>query len=386
MGISGKVTRWQEAGLISADQAAAIAGFEGSRKSGRFMKGLVGAALFAILCGVLSIIAANWMDIPAGVKIGAHGVINAAVAIFLWRTGDALRREGLTLLLFGLTLTLIILIAQVFQLGGGWANALTLWLVITAPLMVFFAQTRITAMPWMIAFLATVGFALEEYIPHRAGFYDSLIIAAIVLFLPLGLVADGNIGFFRRLKPVWAGVWRETGFVLLLAGATAASLCWYEALMPAFMRLSAEAKLPAFAFQASLAGLFAVALLAQAFYARLKNFYRDDADHKAGAFVALAATVFMSVPPVLGYEAGSVAASLHFILFWLLTGWIAQGRGWQRVVTLSILLITIRIFIIYCELFGDLLTTGFGLISGGVVMLALIWGARRINRNLKEAA
>lgn len=372
---------------MSSAQAQAITDYEEARKSGRFMRGMVGAALFAILCGVLSIVAANWMDISGAVKIGAHMLINTLVAFVLWRMAAPMKREGLCLLLFGLTLTLIILIGQVFQLGGGWANALVLWLVITAPLMAFYARTRITAIPWILSFLAAVGFTLEEYMPATSGFYDSLILSGIFLFLPLALIADGNIGIFRRHNPVWADVWMRTGFVLLVIGATISSLCWYHALMPGFMRMSSAAQMPtAFAFQGALLVLLLAALIAQYFYATWHRMYAGRPDHEAGAQIAFLSTLFMGVPVIIGYEAGSVIASLHFILFWLLIGWIAQTRGWQRLVSLAVLLITIRIFIIYCELFGDLLTTGFGLISGGVVMLALIWGARRINRNLKEAA
>lgn len=387
MGIAHKLSRWQEAGLISIDQASSIREFERARKSGRFMRGMVGAALFAILCGILSIVAANWMDIPGGVKIITHGLINFIAALCIWRATEPLKRESLCLLLFGLTLTLIALIGQVFQLGGNWANALILWLVITAPLMALYARSRITALPWMLAFLATIGFSLEEYMPHQAGFYDSLILCAILLFLPLALIADGRIGIFRRYNPSWADVWIRTGFVLLVTGGSLSSLCWYHALMPEFMRMSSAAGMPTiFAFQAALLGLMLMALIVQYAYALWKNMYAYDDDHKSGALIAFISTLFIGIPFVLGYEGGSVIASLHFILYWLLIGGIAQMRGWQRLVSLAVLMITIRIFIIYCELFGNLMTTGFGLISGGIVMLALIWGARRINRNLKETA
>lgn len=379
MGIKHKLTHWQDAGLITQDQAQEIAAYEAAHKGGRFIKGLIAAALFAILCGVLSIIAANWMEIPASVKLSAHGLINAAVAYGVWRAVSPLRREGLCLLLFGLTLTFIVLIGQVFQLGGGWANALVLWLVITAPMMVFFSETRITALPWMLSFLLTVCIVMEEYLPLLPEPWDIWVSAGIWSLLPLALIADGRFSFVRRLKPVWSDVFIRTGFVLMLLLACASSLIWYNG----FFLSAASFGIDDHAARLGLTLIALIAVSVQLAYAYLASFYQNDESERAGAYIALLATLFMAAPVLLALPGGAVFASLHVIILWLLVGWIAQGQGWHRVVSLSILIITIRIFIIYCELFGDLLTTGLGLITGGVVMLALLWGAQKLNRKLR---
>src|SRR6185503_20437479 len=49
-------------------------------------------------------------------------------------------------------------------------------------------------------------------------------------------------------------------------------------------------------------------------------------------------------------------------------------------------LIAVRILVVYFEVFGSLLSTGVGLISGGVLTLLLAWLWRRSTRNVAEMA
>ncbi len=56
--------------------------------------------------------------------------------------------------------------------------------------------------------------------------------------------------------------------------------------------------------------------------------------------------------------------------------------GHMRVVSLAITVIAIRIYVVYVELFGSLMQTGVGLIIGGVVMLGMIYVARKLNERL----
>ena len=53
--------------------------------------------------------------------------------------------------------------------------------------------------------------------------------------------------------------------------------------------------------------------------------------------------------------------------------------------SLSILVIALRLFIVYLEVFGSLLQTGFGLIFSGVLLLALLHVARTLSRKVRLA-
>ena len=129
-GNARRVRRWEKAGIISGDQGSAILAFERDKQGKRFIRNLVGLALLAIALGVLSIVAANWAEIPGGVKIGAHFMLNIAAAAIMYgaaRQNNPVWREGATFLFFALNLTMIALIGQVFQLDGNSAKPLHKW-------------------------------------------------------------------------------------------------------------------------------------------------------------------------------------------------------------------------------------------------------------------
>jgi len=384
MGIQKKIEAWQAAGLITAKQAKSLLTHEQTHKNGRYMAGLVGVALFAILCGVLAIVAANWMDIPGEIKLGVHVLVNAAVAIALYRMDKPFYREGLTLLLFGLTLTLIALIGQVFQLGGGWANALILWMGVTAPLMLAFGETRITAVPWILVFLTTVIMAMEEYLPDPGAVREFILMVGMMVLLPLALIADGNLRIVQQYKPVWGAVFVKAGFLLMVLAATLTSIVWYGPLSQEYADMAAGAGWSVYAVQAVMIVLLLGALGVQYLYARIRNFYRNNIAHKAAARIAALSTFFSMLPFWAGVEGGSAAATLHILLYWMALGYIAQTQGWSWLVTMAILVLSGRIFIAYCELFGDLMTTGYALIGGGIIVLVLMWGALRLSQFLKR--
>lgn len=78
-------------------------------------------------------------------------------------------------------------------------------------------------------------------------------------------------------------------------------------------------------------------------------------------------------------------AALGFVALWMLLGWIGHHTQSPRLVSLAIFAIALRLFIVYLEVFGNLLLTGFGLIFSGVVLLALLHVARRLSRSATRA-
>ena len=372
-----KLKEWVSAGLMTGEQADSIHAYEEARKSGRFGRGLIGLSLFAILIGVLSIIAANWNEISGGTKIGVHALLNAAVGFLALRAhkrGDDLWREGATLAFMGLTFTLIILIGQVFQMTGTPADAALFWLIITLPFFLLMGRGHMTAVPWMLAFLATVWMTLFQHTQHLANHHQSLLVLGIGALLPLALMADGAIERFKNLRPALCDVSLRAGLVLSAAGA---SLCL--ALWPAdhLYRFNHAIISEGQALSILLFGMAAIAL-----HAFVYGFYKGRPEMKGGAMFALAGLAGMIVPTIVPLGSAEILPALAFIGYWVFVGWLAQGMHKMRLVSLAITIIAIRIFVVYVELFGSLLTTGFGLISGGVVMLGLIYAARRLNKRI----
>lgn len=386
-GLKRKIRHWQEAGLLQPGQADALLLYEKERKSGSFGRGLTALGVFAILTGVLSIIAANWEMIPAAAKIGMHGLANAAVAAILWRAAEKNNeywREGAALALFGLSLTILALIGQVFQLDGSLSGLSVTWMVMTLPFMAVFGRTRITAVPWMLAFLATIGIVLSEVLDDLPEFWQMFYAVAVGALLPLALIADGTLRFFQRLRPAYADIFVRAGCVLLALNATLASAFWYAPRGESLADIAREAGLSYAEAYMILAGIFAAGFAGMGVHALACGRYGGEPDKKTGFIFAAASLLMAALPVLIPGDESKIAAAVTFIAYWIFIGWIGQQMAWSRLISLAIVLVALRIFAVYVEVFGSMLSTGIGLITGGCVLLGLIWAARRMNRRLTK--
>jgi uncharacterized membrane protein len=367
-----KSGEWVAAGLITEAQAQAIHDYEAARKQGRFGRGLVGVALFAILVGVLSIIAANWSDIPAEVKLGVHALLNLGVGYFVMRADGRfplLWREAGVLAFLGFTFTFIILIGQIFQMGGDVGGAVIFWFLITLPFfLIAGGRAGLSSVPWILGFLTALYYFIFEKIPlfMPESFIELAAYGAAVL-LPAIFAAIGQGSFLINKRPGLARGLFWMGFFFLPVNASITTMILELAktvnLSPADIILIAAIG----------AGL---GLLHAARY----GFYKARPDLKLGAvFVwgSFAVTILATLCPA--FDGRNLFMALLFIGYWIFFGIMAQKAGWQRMVSLSIVIIAMRIYGVYLELFGSLMDTGFGLITGGLVMLALIFAARKTN-------
>jgi uncharacterized membrane protein len=138
------IEKIKKAGLITPEQQRQIVEhFKLKEEGGRFLTiiSFVGAVLVA--CGIISLIAANWEEIPRGVKIavglllmlGAHGG-----GWYLREVNGHYRKSGEALHLVGSGLFLgnIALIGQIYHLSARPPNAILLW------------WAGIAALPWLL--------------------------------------------------------------------------------------------------------------------------------------------------------------------------------------------------------------------------------------------
>ena len=372
-----KLLEWVSAGLMTGEQADSIHAYEEARKSGRFGRGLIGLSLFAILIGVLSIIAANWNEISGDVKIGAHVLLNAGVGFFaLWshKKGQDLWREGATFAFLGLTFTLIILIGQVFQMTGTPADAALFWLIITLPFFLLLGRGYMTAVPWMMAFLATIWLVVFDKIVNVPQEQKTFLVFSVVAILPLALMVAGGVERFRNVRTALCNAALRMGLLLSVCSASVCIGLW-----PADRFLSNNGYLltPNNAFI-----ILSVGCAGLVMHAFAHEFYKKDLMMKSAAIFALVSLLATIIPLILSFHDAEILPALVFIGYWVFIGWLAQGMHHIRLVSLAITIIAIRIFVVYVEVFGSLMTTGFGLISGGVVMLGLIYAARRLNKRM----
>lgn len=381
-----KLKHWNEAGLISDDQRKAITTYERERHQGRFGRGIVGVALFAIMIGILSLIAANWMAISGGLKLGVHLALNIALAVTVWhadRTGRDMVREGALLALGGLTLTLIGLIGQVFQLGGSMSGAFLVWQLAILPAFFIFGQTRMTVLPGLLALIGSVPVILSDYVTTLPDFWAMTYCLIVTVLLPLCLIADGHVRFVRRLRPVWAETSQKLGFILLTVFTTQATLLWYMNRATDLVDEMGSSGLTHGQGHLVLSGVFVFAVLCLCLHWLLyRGKEADPVFYARSWFFVLLSVVIMGLPIIFMTPSSTVMAIVTFLLYWGFIAVYAHLTGAMRLLSLAIFLLALRIWIVYLEAFGGLMSTGFGLISGGVLMLVMIYAARRVNRRL----
>ena len=79
----------------------------------------------------------------------------------------------------------------------------------------------------------------------------------------------------------------------------------------------------------------------------------------------------------------TVPAALLFFALWAGIAAAALVAQWRGVFQLAVGVIALRLIILSFELAGDLLTSGFGLILSGLMILGVAWGAVRRGFRLK---
>lgn len=137
--LENQLNQWTRLGLLTHDQARSILAYESkSKKSINWiLTGFVSLGVVICVMGIISLIAANWDDIPASLKLTADFMILvglASAAYRSWRKQEALILNVFLLALYLFTIASIGLISQVFQTGGQLYQALSIWTAITSGL------------------------------------------------------------------------------------------------------------------------------------------------------------------------------------------------------------------------------------------------------------
>lgn len=137
--LENQLNRWTRLGLLTHDQARSILASETkSKKSINWiLTGFVSLGIAICALGIISLIAANWDDIPPSLKLTADFTIMVSLASAgyrSWRKQKNIMLNGFLLALYLFTLASIGLISQIYQTGGELYQALSIWTVITSGL------------------------------------------------------------------------------------------------------------------------------------------------------------------------------------------------------------------------------------------------------------
>lgn len=370
--IEQRLEAWRREGLIDAETAARIAAREATRHRPLLLWALTGLAVLAFVAGLSAIVAANWEAIPGLVKLGGHGLINAAVAgaAWFWPPRRRITCDILLGALAGLTLTLIGLIGQVYQLQSPLWQALAFWCALITPMLLAGGRTPVAAWLWLAALCALFASAAEPLVKllETAGLGPAALAALAPACLPLAALAAlaGRWG----LAPAFATALRQAGWAGLLAGLLAAQQFWYF-------------------LEPDDAGTGDIVVLLAALLAAGLTLWRrpgGPGEPNEPALPLFAAGALLALAPVLSVRSGldlsdgdlSAFAVAGFVAACLLIAWHAARSGQPTLFGFAVAGVAGRILIVVLEALGSLLATGVGLVGTGLFALLVIVLVRRL--------
>lgn len=368
MYLDRKLAEWQEAGVLSAEEVAKIVAYEDQEARPYLLYAIGGLGALTIALGVLAIIASNWESIPGGVKLAIDVGLAIGLAIgvvVVDKRGAMWLRETLIALYWGYVLASIGLISQVYHLGGATWQALLTWTLLTFPL-VTRGHSGGLASAWVLALHATYFMALEPLADAGVG-SEGLVVGLVGLAPLLCLVVATSAGV-ARARPEFQRVFLSFGWIGALGMASVATFAWYGDGVPSEQT----------------GGVVVGASVATALVAIL--IFR--AERLIAARGVLPLRVLLGLLLVLGYgpllvgtrglDLGLVGA-LAFIGLWAVVAWVGYASQNARILNLATAVIGIRLIAVYFEVFGSLMDTGLGLVTGGLLTVGLtyLWARKR---------
>jgi uncharacterized membrane protein len=378
MSLDGKLERWREAGLVDADTVRRIAAFEDSRRKPVALYALAALGAGTVALGIVSLVAANWDAIPPRVKLGCDLLLGAGLALATYSAVQkrwTLALEALVTVFYGFTLASLALVGQVYQLGTPTWQALLVWTGATLPL-VLLARTRYVAALAVIGLVTTHGSGFEALFEHledlsRDGARWPIDVFASLLYVsPLTYVVLGRHPWLMRARPAHARTLEEVGFLGLALGGFGIGFVFYDSRQGA----------------AELGwSLGVAAALSAAFVAALPKLYAAGAQLRRPLGAALAiAWITLAVGTTLERPDLSFVGALAQVAFLAALAWASLEARMLRVFNALTAAIALRVLVVYFEVFHSLLSTGLGLITGGILTLLLAWLWRSKTRRLAE--
>jgi uncharacterized membrane protein len=379
MSLEHKLARWRDAGLIDDATRARIAAFEdGQRKPVvLYALGVLGGGTVAL--GIVSIVAANWDAIPAPVKLGCDLLLAALLAAATYRSaqrGQRLLTDVLVTVFYGFTLASLALVGQIYQLDTPTYQALLVWTVATLPLALL-GHSRYLAALVVCGIAITHAVSLEALFDHLARSArmseaaERNLVALVVFVSPLLYVPLARMPWLRRNRPEFAHTLDVLSWSAVLLAGFGLQFVWYE-------RIGAGESLSW--------SLLATAAVTTGLCAALARLYPEMSAAARRTLVAILGFGWLTLAIGTGFGRGAV----DFVGAILQVAWIALFAWWSlqtgllRAFNALTAAIAVRVLVIYFEVFGSLLDTGVGLITGGLLTLAIAWFWRHQTRDVAQ--
>lgn len=370
-----KLRHWHEQGLIDDATFERISEFESQHARPLLLWAAVGIGALTIGLGIISLVAANWEDVPGQIRLGLHMLLLLGLGAFLALRADEMQQKNPWVLECGLFILAVLgltffgHLGQVYQTSSPLWKPLAAWLLLFGPLMLWRGQS------WLVAALFLFGsiyacwdYALnyERSFPLDASddpplMWLAIVTAFPVLFAPLA----GAMRQRSQRQSFWFRL-EQMAFSYAIGGA---SIILYIAAFEEFSYGSWDA-LDAWS-------QLARAILGLVAGAALVVLRRGKSGEMAGVVVAGAGLACILAYPVSG---STILSALLFFLLWGGIAAAALRANWRGVFQLAVVAIALRLISVSFELASDLLLSGFGLIVAGILILVIAWAAVRVSK------
>lgn len=373
-----KIAEWHDAGLIDGATRDRLVAYENAHSRPLLLWALWGIGALTIGLGLVSVIAANWEEIPGEARLAVHLALIAGAAGVLFAREARLAEhspwsvEALAFIAAALGLTFFGHLGQVYQTSAPLWQPLATWLVLFAPLLLLTGRSWPTAgavfggAVWAAWDYAGASHGLDGSGPLARDLWLAAVVTVPVVTAPLAA--------WSRRRSARENFWRQLEQLALAYAVGGASFATAVAAWDGFGSASGAnewASLLLCGVMTMLAGLGVASA-------------RPERSGRMTAAVLAAAGLVM--PVAYGADGATVPAALLFFMLWGGIAAAALAASWRGVFQAAVGVIALRLIILSFELAGDLLTSGFGLILSGVMILGVAWGAVRVSRRFAPDA
>lgn len=369
-----KIATWHEAGLIDAETRDRLLAYETAHTRPLALWAVFGIGALAIGLGLVSVIAANWEDIPGQLRLAVHLALIAGALAALFLRQDRLAQtspwavEALVFVTAALGLTFFGHLGQVYQTSSPLWQPLGVWLLLFAPLLLLTGRSWPSALAliggavwcaWDFA-SAITGYGAPREPALAVQLWTGAVIALPVLFAPFAAALRA-----RSTRPDF---WRRLEQLALAYAVAAASFAAALASADGFGHGGMTEHSARF-FVSGALGLVAGlgTMLARP----------GMSGRMAGAIIAGAG---LTVPLATQVNDIDVIAAALFMVLWIGIAAAALAAHWRGVFQLAVGVIALRLIVLSFELASDLLLSGFGLILSGLLVLGVAWTAVRVSK------
>jgi uncharacterized membrane protein len=376
MNIDRKLAQWREAGLLDEAAAARIAEFEHTSHRPVLLYALGGLGALTVGIGIVSIVAANWEAISRQTKLGIDLAFGAMLAAALFAAA-ARRDKWLTDVLAGIyyvfVLASIALIGQLYQLGSPPYQGLLTWSLATAPFMLLVRGTLLGAV-WLAGLLVTHWFCYAAWFERFDNWWNDALVVNLAVSLGfathMAYLVVARLPVFAASRPHVSAVWTRILWTMLVAGAFFLCIAFYSDIN-----------------DNSLGWAVAVCgVVTGGVYYLLPVLYAEVPERaRTGLRVLLVlAWLLLATATTTDRPAMPAIGALAQVAVLAVSAWTVLALGSVRTFNMLTGLIALRVLVMYFEIFGSMLDTGVGMISGGLLTLLLAWVWKRKSPELAE--